>query len=188
MTDATPRNEAARGAPGGSFNTSASSGARMTNHSAAAPVAQLLARLDGVRRTGRGWQAKCPSHPDRHASLSIGETDTGAALVHCFAGCDVHAICSAVGLSVSDLFPPRLVDRPQSRAESLELMRQRALWSVGAALPVLIDEATVLQIAAADIISGRPLDAGHLQRLKLAEQRIEDALTVLRPKLREVAA
>jgi hypothetical protein len=60
-------------------------GSQRANHTAAAPIGLLLSRLQGVRKSGRGWQAKCPSHEDRHASLSVGEASSGAALVHCFA-------------------------------------------------------------------------------------------------------
>jgi hypothetical protein len=183
MTD--PRNESGRGGDPAVTSSSASGAARATNHTGSGPVASLLARLDGVRRTGRGWQAKCPAHPDRHASLSIGEASTGAALVHCFAGCDVHAICSAVGLSVSDLFPPRLADRPQSRVESLQQLRERAVWAVSAAIAPLTDECTVLRIAAQWIREGKVLDDASIERIALAEHRIDHALTVLRPKVRE---
>jgi hypothetical protein len=48
-------------------------GSQRANHTAAAPIGLLLSRLQGVRKSGRGWQAKCPSHEDRHASLSVGE-------------------------------------------------------------------------------------------------------------------
>jgi len=65
----------------------------------------ILSRLEGVRRSGGGWSARCPAHEDRRASLSIGEGDDGRALVHCHAGCTADAICAAVGLRVADLMP-----------------------------------------------------------------------------------
>lgn len=52
------------------------------------PIEMILSRLDGVRRSGRGWQARCPSHEDRHASLSISEGDDRRVLLHDHAGCD----------------------------------------------------------------------------------------------------
>ena len=48
-------------------------------------IEDFLTRLDGVKRTGRGWQAKCPAHDDRSPSLSIREGELGV-LLHCFAG------------------------------------------------------------------------------------------------------
>ena len=47
----------------------------------------MLSRLDGVRRVGSGWLARCPAHPDREPSLSVGEGEGGRLLLHCFAGC-----------------------------------------------------------------------------------------------------
>lgn len=67
----------------------------------------LLSRLERVKRTGAGrWLARCPAHDDEGPSLSIRELDDGRVLVHCFAGCAVHSVLSAVGLSFNDLFPP----------------------------------------------------------------------------------
>jgi putative DNA primase/helicase len=62
----------------------------------------LLARLDGVHRSGNGYVAKCPAHPDRTPSLSVREHD-GTPLFHCHAGCDPESILAALGLSWSDL-------------------------------------------------------------------------------------
>ena len=70
------------------------------------PVDQLLDRLDGVRRAGPGrWMAKCPAHDDRHPSLGIREGQDGRSLLHCFAGCPIEDILSALGLGIADLFP-----------------------------------------------------------------------------------
>lgn len=68
----------------------------------------LLSKLDGVKRTGQGrWIARCPAHADKRPSLSVRELDDGRVLVHDFAGCGAHEIVSAVGLQITDLFPPR---------------------------------------------------------------------------------
>jgi len=53
------------------------------------------------------WQARCPAHDDRTASLSIARGDDGRVLLKCHAGCATSAIASAVGASMADLFPPR---------------------------------------------------------------------------------
>ena len=40
------------------------------------PVQAVLDRLDGVKAQGvRQWSARCPAHPDRIPSLSIGVGD-----------------------------------------------------------------------------------------------------------------
>ena len=80
------------------------------------PVARLLAKLDGIKRSGAGWMARCPAHEDRQASLSVTTGDDGRALVHCFAGCDLEAVTRATGIATADLFehrdaPPELSRR-----------------------------------------------------------------------------
>ena len=67
-------------------------------------IEELLTRLEGVKRSGNGWSAKCPAHRDRNASLSIADGDKGIVL-KCHAGCDVAAVTQALGLELQDLFP-----------------------------------------------------------------------------------
>jgi hypothetical protein len=64
---------------------------------------RVLEGLQRVRRNGSGWIARCPAHEDRSPSLSIRE-DNDRILLHCFAGCPVGAVCSALELSLKDLF------------------------------------------------------------------------------------
>jgi len=66
-------------------------------------IEELLERLDGVRRQGDGYIARCPAHEDKNPSLSLTERD-GKILLHCFAGCPPEAIVSALGLEMKDLF------------------------------------------------------------------------------------
>ena len=68
------------------------------------PVARVLERLDGARRAGRGWIARCPGHDDRSPSLSITQGDDGRVLVKCFAGCSTEAVAAAIELRLPDLF------------------------------------------------------------------------------------
>jgi hypothetical protein len=65
----------------------------------------------GLRRTGTGWQARCPAHEDRRASLNVSEGEEGRALIHCFAGCSFEEVLRARGLVPTDLMPER--DRGQ---------------------------------------------------------------------------
>ncbi len=71
------------------------------------PIDIILARLQGVRKTGDGYTARCPAHDDRQQSLSIGEGKDEEVLLHCFAGCGVEDIVSAMGLAMADLYPAR---------------------------------------------------------------------------------
>ena len=125
----------------------------------------LLAHLEAVKRTGRDrWIARCPAHEDRSPSLTIRETEDGKTLIHCFAGCTAHEIVSAVGLDLSDLFPPRTdghFGKPQRRPFSAE-----------DALRCLDFEATVVYLSAADMARGRALSDVERERLLLAAERI----------------
>lgn len=94
----------------------------MTVHRTA-PYDTIIGRLRGVRRaparpgTTRAARALCPHHQSdqsdgprpgrtpRTPSLSIAETDGGAILLHCHAGCAVPEIAGAVGMDLHDLFP-----------------------------------------------------------------------------------
>jgi len=68
---------------------------------------KVLDRLEGVKRNGSGWTARCPSHGDQHASLSINIADDDRLLVNCHAnqGCTFDSIRQALGLEVADFFP-----------------------------------------------------------------------------------
>ncbi len=58
------------------------------------------------RADGQWWDARCPAHDDRRASLSFCEGDTGALIVKCHAGCTLEQIARAVGLDVKALCSP----------------------------------------------------------------------------------
>ena len=71
---------------------------------------RFLSLLDGVKKTAAGWDARCPCRQDdNNPSMSVAESADGKILVHCHrgGGCDSDAICSAVGLTQSDLYPPK---------------------------------------------------------------------------------
>ena len=81
-------------------------------------VEVVLARLEGVRSTvPHRWIARCPAHQDKSPSLAIADGEDGRVLLHCFGGCDTEAVLSAIGLTMSDLFPQRLEGRAPSRRQ-----------------------------------------------------------------------
>ncbi len=86
-------------------------------------VEHVLERLERVRRTSRGWSARCPAHEDRSPSLSIAEGRDGRALLRCFAGCEPDQIVRAIGLEMPDLFS-RDDDRSHRRRHSRRDSRQ----------------------------------------------------------------
>ncbi len=130
----------------------------------------LLSLLSKVKRTKPdSWLACCPAHDDRSPSLSIRETVDGRILVHCFAGCAVHEIVSAVGLDTSDLFPPR--------TEQQFIKGERRPFPAADVLRAIVFELTLVLIAAADLLAGNPFNETDRTRLVLAVARIRAALT-----------
>lgn len=129
----------------------------------------LIARLQKVRRTGDGrWVACCPAHEDKSPSLAVRELSDGRVLIKCFAGCLPLVVMLAVGLTFNDLFPERLpndqykpIRKPFPAADVLELLR---------------NEVTIVQLAACDISSGKPLTEEFRSRLTLAAGRIQVAI------------
>jgi hypothetical protein len=129
----------------------------------------LLSMLDGVKRTGQGkWLAKCPSHEDRTASLSIRELDDGRVLVHCFAGCDVHEVVGSVGLRIDDLFPPREIEHGKP---------ERRPFPAADILRAIAHETMIVYLSAQAVSKGEVLPETDLQRLLVAASRIQAALT-----------
>jgi len=64
---------------------------------AAPEVANILAGLDGAKRSGVGWRARCPNGDHHNATLSItASRDRGLPLLHCFAGCTYLEIMRAI--------------------------------------------------------------------------------------------
>lgn len=72
---------------------------------------QIAQTLDGVRKVGSNWVGRCPSHDDRHASLSVGTGDDGRVLMKCYAGCSFGDIAAALGVEPKELF----ADEPGQR-------------------------------------------------------------------------
>jgi len=67
-------------------------------------IRRVLSRLEALRSTGTGrWSARCPAHADRNPSLTIREGERGL-LLRCWGGCTLEDLCSALGLTVRDLF------------------------------------------------------------------------------------
>lgn len=146
-------------------------------HSAIGPVGVLLARLEAVRVSGKGYIARCPAHADRSASLSVAQGRDGRALVKCFAGCEVLAVVHALGLELADLFPERIAaTTPEGRAAAREAWRQTG-WA--AALGVLVRESTIVLLAGRELADGRALAPDDHARLLVALERIEGAREVL---------
>ena len=126
------------------------------------PVGLVLDRLEGVRKSGAGWIAKCPAHEDRSPSLSVKEGQRGV-MLHCHAGCSFAAIVEALGLKQSDTFYEPL-SAPQRR--------QRATKAV---LKSVCSEALIVVCAASPV---GPTNVEDMARLKTAIARLRAALSL----------
>lgn len=138
------------------------------------PVDRLLGRLSTVRRVGPGrWMARCPSHDDGRASLSVREGDDGRVLVYCFAGCGAADVIAAAGLDWTDLFPES--ERRQTQPGD-RIARRRYAPRIPAsdALELIDFEAGAVLVAVNDILGGRPV-AELADDLRLAVGRITAA-------------
>jgi DNA primase len=86
---------------------------------------ELFPLLDSVRRNGRSYMARCPSHADKSPSLSIRDGERGL-LVKCWAGCSLTAICASLGIEQRDLFFEALdLDPRRRKAAAQQRARQR---------------------------------------------------------------
>ena len=127
----------------------------------------LISRLERVKRAGTGrWMARCPSHADKTASLSIRELDDGRILMHCFAACDVGEILGSIGLTINDLFPERLPDgKPERRP-----------FPASDVLKAIAIECQLVAFVGADICQGIVIGTKVKDRVFLAVSRINSGL------------
>jgi len=134
----------------------------------------LLQHLNRVKRTGKDHGiASCPTanhkHGDRHPSMTWRIRDDGALLIYCAAGCSAYEIVSAVGLEMSDLFPPR-TDQHFVKGE-------KRPFPAADILRAIAFESTLVLIAGADLLAGNPFNETDRTRLALACSRIQAGLT-----------
>jgi len=137
------------------------------------PVELLLSRLQKVKGRNGSWTACCPAHVDKGPSLAIRETDDGRILLHCFAGCETLNVVQAVGMDMTDLFPP-----DEKRREYLAegKPRMKPAFYASDLMRILAFEALVVSICASDMRRGKALTDGDNERLKVAQQRIEEVM------------
>lgn len=90
---------------------------------------EVLPRFDRIRRSGRGYVARCPAHEDKSPSLTIQAGDKGL-LLKCWAGCELAAITEKLGLEIKDLFYDSLSDPRQRRDAMQRRARQQTAQRV----------------------------------------------------------
>jgi hypothetical protein len=130
----------------------------------------ILARLEGVKGRSGSFSARCPAHNDRSPSLAVTEKEDGRILLHCFGGCSVEEVLGAIGMDMSDLFPPdenlkvkHSTPRVKPRFYATDLLR------------IIKFEATIVSIVAYDIAKGKSVSETDRERLALATSRIMEA-------------
>jgi len=135
------------------------------------PAEKFVQRLGKVKGRNGSWTACCPAHEDKSPSLSIREGEDGRVLVHCFGGCDVQEVLGAVGMDMSDLFPEK-----QERYEGQTSKQIKPAFYATDLLRIASFECLVVMIAAYDIRQGKKLSESDMDRLQIAQQRIEEVV------------
>lgn len=134
------------------------------------PAEKLLPNVKKLKQTGQGrWVGCCPAHDDKHPSLTIRELDDSTLLIKCWSGCSAAEIVAAAGLRMGDLFPER-TDAPLAKATRRPFPAADVLRAVGF-------EALVVSAAAAALATGEPLSSVDRERLLLAAERLNSAVT-----------
>lgn len=128
----------------------------------------VLGRLRKVKGRNGNWVACCPAHDDRNPSMTIRETPDGTILMHCFSGCSIHEIADAIGVDLTDLFPPK-TDYHSSGPKAQRFYATDLLRVIGF-------EALVVRVAAANMAQGKTLSEEDRERLNKAQSRIAEAL------------
>src|SRR5688572_19102955 len=93
------------------------------------PIDLFLTRLTRLPNMGRkGWKFVCPlADDDRDHVLKVDVAPDGRVAMHCHYLCPTPAVLAAVGLRLSDLYPPRQVGRGRrGPAQSEEVRLRRA--------------------------------------------------------------
>ena len=137
------------------------------------PVEGILSRLQKVKGKNGSWTACCPAHNDKGPSLAIREADDGRVLLHCFAGCDVNSVIGALGMDMTDLFPS---DNKRRDYPVEGKPRLKPAFYASDLIRIHSFEALVVSICAHDLRKGKALRDEDYERLKVAQQRIEEVM------------
>lgn len=130
----------------------------------------LLSKLDKVKKTGPDrYMACCPAHDDKHPSFYIRDLADGRILIKCQAGCSAEEVLDAIGLTFSDLYPPKAIDN-HAKPERRPFPAADVLRAIGY-------EALVVSAAAVTMLSGESFTQVDRDRLMVAAGRIQAGLT-----------
>ena len=133
-------------------------------------IGAILNKLHGVRRTSNdSWIACCPAHNDKHPSLAIRVTPESRILIHCFAGCGLDEILTALDVTVADIQPPQSEYHHQRHSGGNNLNSSAVLY-------MIYREALIVAMAACDLQKGIPLNETDHARLIQAVGRITEGV------------
>jgi hypothetical protein len=103
------------------------------------------------KKTDKGWEACCPAHDDRNASLGIMVGDDQPLVVSCQAGCDVFEIAKALQIDIREFSE----HKPQyDAALEREIQRQK----VTAEARIIIANEAVPEVDPPEIAPGEYLE------------------------------
>ena len=78
----------------------------------------ILAKLDGGSWSGNTFNAKCPVHDDKKASLSVTLKDDKI-LMFCHAGCGMESVAESLGVKRSELFRHRRAELKHAQSQPI---------------------------------------------------------------------
>jgi hypothetical protein len=136
------------------------------------PAENLIQRLAKVRGRNGSWTACCPAHNDKGPSLAVRELPDGRVLLHCFAGCETESVLAAVGMDMTDLFPPDSKRREYGPGKP----GVKPAFYASDLMRIIAFEALVVQIVAFDIASGKRPSEEDQKRMMVAYERIDEAM------------
>jgi hypothetical protein len=137
------------------------------------PIERMLSMLTKVKGRNGSWTARCPAHDDKGPSLAVREGEDGRVLLHCFAGCETANVLGAIGMDMTDLFPPDS-KRREYPVEGKPSMKPAFFASD--LMRIIHFEALVVQIVAFDIANSKPVNEETRERMLTAYQRIDEAV------------
>ncbi len=136
------------------------------------PAENLIQRLAKVRGRNGSWTACCPAHNDKGPSLAVRELPDGRVLLHCFAGCETESVLGAIGMDMTDLFPPDSKRREYGPGKP----GVKPAFYASDLMRIIAFEALVVQIVAFDIASGKRPSEDDQKRMMVAYERIDEAM------------
>ena len=133
-------------------------------------IEAIKSKLNKVRPSGKDrWMACCPAHEDKSRSLMFGDKPHKVS-IHCFAGCTVEEITSAMGMRVSDLYKDSLTPINRDRYRYRALQKEMEHVTI------------VLQMYDSDLRQGNEIDTAKYCKAISERDRITRQMSRLRRK------